>query len=350
MTDFALLGLPAQDLEHIMTHTDDLWGELRGQRLLLTGGTGFVGKWLLGSFLHANRTMNLDAGVLVLSRRVEAFKAEHPDVATAPEIEWRQGDVMDFELDVDRQIKYFIHAATDVAAEESPAKIFATCVGGTRQVLKQAQRFGATRMLLMSSGAVYGHTQSSLDRIKESWPGASDCLDTRCAYGEGKRASEMMCALAGAENAIEIPIARGFAFVGPHLSLDKHFAIGNFIQAALKGQTLYIKGDGTPRRSYMYAADLAVWLWSILFRGRSGRAYNVGGEESVSIAELAQQVVAALGASSAIEIAQQAKPGTPVENYVPDLKRITEELGLKACFDLETSIQRTAQWVTRNSP
>lgn len=342
------LDLPQVDLDHVLTHTSG-WEVLRGQRLLLTGGTGFIGKWLLGTFLHANRTLDLNARVVVLSRNVASFLAQHPHIARAREIEWLQGDVRNFELGTGQHCSHVIHAATDVVASQLPSEIFDCCIRGTRQVLQQIQRSGGQRMLLLSSGAVYGRTPSALDRIPEDWTGAPDCLEPVSAYGEGKRASELLCTMAASEYGLRIPVARCFAFVGPHLPLDKHFAIGNFIAAAMQGQQLNIQGDGTPLRSYLHAADLSAWLWTLLFHGQSVRAYNVGGDESLSIAQLAHRVVAALGSRSTVHIAQQAKPNSVVQKYLPDLQRASSELGLRAHISLDQAIQRTAAWVTRKS-
>jgi dTDP-glucose 4,6-dehydratase len=79
------------------------------------------------------------------------------------------------------------------------------------------------------------------------------------AYGEGKRVSEWLCAQASS-NRFEVKIARVFALVGPHLPLDRHFAIGNFIKSAMACEQIIIRSDGTPYRSYLYAADMAGWL------------------------------------------------------------------------------------------
>ena len=150
----------------------------------------------------------------------------------------------------------------------------------------------------------------------------------RSAYGEGKRLAELLCAIYAKQYGFDANIARCFAFVGPYLPLDAHFAVGNFIRDALAGGPIRIDGDGTPLRSYLYAADLAIWLWTILSRGRSGRAYNVGSEEAISIHELANAVTGELR-DVPVEIARKSVHGVSLECYIPASIRASSELGLE---------------------
>jgi dTDP-glucose 4,6-dehydratase len=168
-------------------------------------------------------------------------------------------------------------------------------------------------------------------------------MDPNSAYGEGKRVGELLCAIAHKEHALETTIARCFAFVGPHLPLDAHFAIGNFIRDAMKGEPIKVK-DGTPYRSYLYAADLAVWLWTILFRGETCRPYNVGSDQEITISELAQTVASALG-GSVTSSTSALKFSSPATRYVPDVSRIEKELGLAIAIKFSDSFQRVAVWL-----
>lgn len=347
----SLLRLPVEDLDCVFNAVGPRWERLRGRRLLLTGGTGFIGKWLLGTFLHASRQLDLSARVVALSRQPESFLREFPQLRDAAEIEWIAGDVRELNIELVGECDFAIHAATDVIAASSPATILDTCTAGTRRVLDvMTQGTAPRRVLLLSSGAVYGRTPPGVTTISEDWAGAPDTLTSASAYGEGKRVSELLCAMAAATRpALDVAIARCFAFVGPYLPFDKHFAIGNFIGAAMRNEDIRIQGDGTPLRSYLYAADLAHWLWAMLFDAPNSRAYNVGGAEALSIGELAQRVNRILGGAGKIRIAQTPRPGLQPQAYVPSVDRIAAELDLIPAFSLDDAILRTARWAAHSS-
>jgi dTDP-glucose 4,6-dehydratase len=197
---------------------------------------------------------------------------------------------------------------------------------------------------MVSSGAVYGSQPPSLSHIPETYSGAPDPCLPENAYGEGKRASEALCAAYAEHTGLECAIARPFAFVGPHLALDQGFAIGDFIRSALAAEPCSIRGDETAMRSYLYAADLAVWLWTILTRGKPLTPYNVGSDQAISIRALAEEVTSVLSPSLPVPIARSPQPGASRPQYVPDVKRCAKELGLRQTVSLRDAIRRTAEW------
>jgi nucleoside-diphosphate-sugar epimerase len=335
----------ARDLDHVLARTGGLWEDLRGARLFITGGTGFFGCWLLETFLWANDHLNLGASALVLTRDREAFAKKVPHLAGHSAVTLHAGDLATFDL-ADEPVSHVIHAAADaspVVDRDDRLRMFDTIVNGTRRTLELARRSGATRFLLTSSGAVYGTQPPEVRHVGEEYPGAPDCTQAAQAYGEAKRAAEALCAVY-ADARLQPTIARCFAFVGPYLPLDANFAAGNFIRDALRGGPIRISGDGTPRRSYLYAADLAVWLWTILLRGQPCRPYNVGSPHDLSIRELAETVASLAGFDIAIQMGRLPVAGAAHQRYVPDTRRAVQELGLGEVVSLNHGIQQTLAW------
>lgn len=335
------LDIPEDDLQrcHDVLGISS-WRAFTGQRIFIAGGTGFIGKWLLATLLDANKKLSLDCHITVLSRDPGAFQRAWPKVAEM--VHWIAGDIRDFPI-TNEHFDVIVHAATDVATQISPQDVFSTCLDGTRRVLDLASRCGANRLLLLSSGAIYGPLPTDMTHVPETHLGGPDPLLGKSAYGEGKRVSEWLCAQASA-NGLEVKIARLFAAVGPHLPLDKHFAIGNFLQAAMAGEQIVIQGDGTPYRSYLYAADMTAWLWAVLIRGAKAHAYNVGSEESVSILDLAERISNLLGCKIDIATRHQPDPRTAPTHYVPSTARARIELQLPVAMELGEAIVRTASW------
>jgi nucleoside-diphosphate-sugar epimerase len=336
--------LPAGDLDHVLRHATGLWDELRGTRLFITGGTGFFGSWLLESLAHANDTVDLGVKMVVLTRNADAFRSRRPHIASHPSVQFQTGDVRDFEFPADR-IDYLIHAATSSDAklnQANQAAMVDTITTGTRRALECARSCGVRRMLFTSSGAVYGSQPSDQARLEEDCPGVPEGRDTKAAYGHAKRSAEDLCADVDRTSGLAVQIARCFAFVGPYLPLDAHFAIGNFVRDALRGGPIRVEGDGTPVRSYMYAADLVIWLLTILLKGTPSRPYNVGSEECLSVGDLAR-TVARIGGTD-VDIVKAAAPDQKAERYVPSTKRAREELGLAVHIGLEDAVRRTLEW------
>jgi len=341
----------ASDLDAILDLTPGLWDELRGQRIFITGGTGFFGRWLLESFAHANGRLGLGARAVVLTRHPDAFRRRSPHLAADPAITLQAGDVRDFEFPAG-PFGLLIHAATEAGIRfnaMNSALMLDTIVTGTRRALDFANQVGIKKFLLVSSGAVYGRQPPDLERIPEDYAGAPGLLDPQDAYGAGKRAAELLGLRYARQSALKVKIARGFAFAGPGLPLDAHFAIGNFIRDGLRNGPIVVQGDGTPLRSYLYAVDLATWLWTILLRGKSACPYNVGSEHAIAIASLAKLIAALAGPHIAVRIARPPVPDLPPARYVPDTSRARRELGLKETVTLEDMLRRTIDFYRKHS-
>jgi dTDP-glucose 4,6-dehydratase len=333
------------DLEHVLTHTETFWEELKGERIFITGGTGFFGKWFLESFIHANERLNLKAKAVVLSRDASRIKDDAPHLAENSSIEFHHGDVRDFKFPAGA-FSHVIHAATTSAEEtfrnEPPLSKYETVADGTRRTLEFAAQCKVRKLLLTSTGGAYGPQPGDLAMIPESYNGAPDITrPVSSALGEAKRVAELLTRIYSEKGKYEAKICRCFTFIGPYLQLDIHYAAGNFIRDALRGGPVVVRGDGSAVRSFLYSADLMVWLWTALFKGEAGRLYNVGSEREVSIGELAQLVASRAGVPVVFENNERDLPTSSSPHYVPSVQRITTELGVKELIGLEEAIDRT---------
>lgn len=348
--------LAQDDLAQIVAQVRGTLTLLRGARLFLTGGTGFFGHWLLESLLHANRELSLQVQATVLTRNGKRFRANAPHLANDPAITLLEGDIRSFAFPAEPHT-HILHAATDTGSQspDRPAyELAESILEGTRRVLHFARATGATRLLYVSSGAVYGRS-TTVPHTPETFTGGPDPLQLASSYDEAKRMAEHLC-IAYAHGtalqpvALQPVIARCFAFIGPHLPLDAHFAIGNFLRSALRNEPIHIKGDGSPRRSWLYMSDLAAWLWTLLLQGEPNRAYNVGSDEACTVAEAALLVANTLrpdgagGSTLPLRIDGLSNPSAPLNSYVPSIERARSELGLQVTVPLAEALRRTAAW------
>ncbi len=337
------MPLTQTDLDHILKHTAPLWLAAKNKRFFITGGTGLIGKWLLESFAYINRQFNLNCQMLVISRSPEKFIARFPHFKAFNDIKFLKGDVCRFQFP-DEKFDYIIHAAAEASATlnaDQPLEMMDTIIQGTKRTLDFVKHCGAKKLLFLSSGAVYGKQPDNLPKIPESYNGAPDSLDTLSAYGQAKRTAELLCGIYYKLYGIEISIARCFALVGPYLNLNIHYAMGNFIRDALKGEPVIVNGDGTLLRSYLYAADLAIWLWTMLFKAKAATAYNVGSDIPISIADLAHKIAELAPQKCSVKISKKPDLITERQKYIPDIDKAKNDLNLKCLIDLDEAVKRT---------
>ena len=306
---------------------------LQYKKIFLSGGTGFFGKSILD---YLNQVEEWRGSLYILSRNPDKFCKSNPELTNLPRLNFVQGDIRDFDYSTLPDFDYVVHAATEADSKlnaEKPDEMYSVIVDGTKHILEMCAAKKVRRLLYVSSGAVYGVQPPDLPNVAEDYP----CSPVN-AYGKGKLDAENICLAADTDTVI----ARCFAFVGPYLPLDKHFAIGNFINNVLNGEDINILGDGTPYRSYMYAGDLIEWLFTILLEGNSNEIYNVGSDKAVSIAELAKLVSGfSLSKQPNVNIAKLKIDGILAPRYVPSIEKAERELGLKCRTSLHESLEKT---------
>ena len=337
-----LTRLAACDLDRTHSIVGSRWESLRHGRVFLTGGTGFVGKWLLATLIDADERLNLQCEITVLTRNPAKFQDAAPWLANAPCVTLIPGNVIDFVFPAG-PFTHIIHAATDVAVQAAPLAVFDTCVMGTRRVLDLALSSDAGSVLLVSSGAVYGPQPSLIAAVEETFGGGPDPLSAAYAYAHGKRAAESLASFYAAHG-LNVKIARCFAFVGPYLPLDVKFAVGNFIRDAIRGERIIVRGDGTAVRSYLHASDMAAWLWAALVDGQQGVAYNVGSSEAVSLENLALLISNLTESTAGVAVLGRTAEAATPDRYVPNVSRALAALRVGRPLGLADALARTFQW------
>lgn len=317
------------------------WTQLGKAHILMTGGTGFFGSWMVASF-KALRDLGFPIELTVLSRDPEPFLQRNPSLHGLPGLAFRKGDVVDATIPF--SITHILHFATTSTPQgegQAEAEIRRTVVEGTRHMLAEAKRVGANRFLFASSGAVYSKEKS--DRPNEGDLGNGLHLSL---YGTVKREAEELCRQAGVARDIETVIARPFTFCGPLFPVEGPYVISNFMSGILNGVPLHVR---TPHaiRSFLDGRDLAPLLWKLLAQGKNGEAYNVGSDESVTMSELAD-----LMRSVALKVSRRvpdvrltqtaAIPAADV--YRPSIQRLKSEFGWQPSITLRESLRDQARW------
>jgi dTDP-glucose 4,6-dehydratase len=328
-----------RDLDEILEVARDDIMHFAGSRLYVAGGTGFFGTWLLQTIAHANRRLRSNISLDILTRDPSRYIERHPGLSHEPGFTLVAGDILKPEST--GVYDGIIHAATPATTNYPADDIFANVVDGARALIDSViKASGSVPVFFTSTGGVYGRQPIELERIPETYMGAPDQLDPAFTYHEAKRAAELLFSIAQSKNCGLLRLGRLFAFIGPGLPLDAHFAAGNFLGDALRGRPIRVTGDGTPMRSYLYPTDMITWCLAIFARGTNGRAYNVGSDAHVSIRSLADRIddAARLGISPEREQAQHANVAG---RYVPDASRIKSELGVQITVGIDEAIRRT---------
>lgn len=337
------MPLLQEDLAHVQHHAESAWDEMRGKRIFLTGGSGFLGRWLVESLLYTNRTLHLGVSLVMLTRSAARFREVSHHLAVDPALSIIEGDVRDFALPRGG-FDYLIHAAADTRLSVSnTVATLDTEIAGFQRVFSFARKSRVSRVLFVSSGAVYGPRKTNEPISEEALCGL-DPTRGEARYGELKRLGELYGASYASQFGLDVIFARCFSFFGPYQNLDSHFAIANFLRDASAVRNIVVRGDGLDQRSYLYAADVAIWLWRLLVLGKSCAAYNVGSGIPISLLDLANVISRVAGTGSTVRVLGGAREGLAGTIYLPSVEKARQELGLGQWITLEEGIRRTLQW------
>ncbi len=333
----------SQDVESSIRSSGINPESLRGKTVLITGGTGFFGVWMISALLSIKCSLGGDLRLILLSRSPEGFLHAHTDQHFETLVEFVRGDVRDFRLDCAQHVTHLVHMATTNAEEtfagEDQLKKLEMLHEGTRNVLEQCGG-SLESTLFTSSGVAYGVNRNAL--ISESDHTAPDTTDLGSALGFGKLVAEYLIAYYAAKLGYSYSIARCFAFGGQYLPLDIHYAFGNFIRDALDGKDIMIRGDGQDVRSYLYIGDATAWLLRLLAEP-ANQMYNVGSSQPISIENLARKIASQVKVPVNVTIqGRRSEVGNfRRSSYVPSTDKITKAYpGLAEWTPLEETIAK----------
>ena len=326
----------------------------RGKRVLLTGAAGFLGF----NFMHFFSFLNSQKGdappVEVVA--VDNFLRGQPRWITEltqadSHIELRQFDITKHWPDGEGKFDFIIHAAT-VASPKFyrmyPLETIDANILGVRSMLEMAKKWKSDSMLFFSSSEIYGDPPPDDIPTKESFRGYVACIGPRACYDESKRLGETLCYIYAQEHKVPVKIVRPFNNYGPGLRLADGRVLPDFSQNVLNGSDIVLYSDGSPTRTFCYAADALTGYLLVLLSPHQGEPFNIGSDEcEISMKDLAQKLLT-VGKSSR----KVVQKGNEERHYLtdnpvrrcPDLEKSRKLLGYAPLVPLEEGLERMLAW------
>lgn len=340
------IALVRADAEAVLWGRQEQLSPLLGQHLFISGGTGILGTWLLELAKVLNERHDFGLRVTVFSRNTQAFAARWPHLGREKWVTLQDGDIRHF-AELPRDVRYVIHAAalTDRRTFAShPSAVVETNTVGTLRILRAATLLeDLQKFVLLSSGLIYGEQPREQPRINEDFGGVLRCNDVSAVYPESKRIAEVMAQCVISESKLPVVVLRPFAFVGAYQSLRLPWAVTDFIRDSLCGGPIRIMGDGATVRSIMYYSDFAYGVLLALAAGRPRMSYNLGSDEPVDMLSLAQSITQYFSPVPEIRL-RVGQPGHDRSRLVPDMTRMTQDLGFKLTVSLDAALLKAIEW------
>lgn len=314
---------------------------LRNNSVLVAGASGLIGSYIVDVLLTANRLLDTNITVFALGRNQKRLEKRFKGIKTEKLI-YIEHDIQN-PLEHDIKADYIIHAASNaypaVFAEDPVGTMMSNMVG-TFQLLEFARKCAARRMLFVSSGEVYGQYDGTSTAYGEEYSGYLDILQPRSCYPSSKRAAETLCCSYRKQYGTDVVIARPCHIYGPNVTDSDNRATVQFIENVCHGKDIVLKSAGNQLRSYCYIADCVSALFTILFKGAGGEAYNIANPAAkVTIAQFAN-IVAEQAGRKVVFVSPDQKAlseRSPISRQVLDSEKL-EQLGWHGVFTVPKGI------------
>ena len=329
-----------RDLDSLLTVGSD-FREFDGSRIVILGGTGFIGSWIVKALHEYALYFGYKIDITVITRN---SKRAHEILINQLEL-----NVNLIEYDFSTGPKcldladYFINGATPSRLKtglQNVDEVYSSCVNATHSIIQSAvKNHNMPKVVNLSSGIVYGPQKLS-DRNKKEMPTLLK-PDSQNSYLRAKLVSETLLSEATCDGIIESISPRLFAFLGPGLELDEHFAIGNFLRDGLQGNKILISGNPETIRSYMYPTDLTIWILTALLNPKNIYV-NIGSEIPFSMLELAK-TISKLTSKKGVTILDENQS---MSNYIPSTSQFRSNYAVTEEIALEEGLNRWIEWLS----
>ncbi len=319
------------------------WAKLDGKTLAITGAGGLVGSYLTRALDAARRAHGFNLTLTILCRSPERAQSQLRGIEN---LRFAQYDATK-PLTEPVRADYVLHAAGNahpLAFSADPVGTFQAAALGTMRLLDCVRETGG-RLLLLSTGEIYGERPDLPGGFDEHSFGAVDPMTPRACYPEGKRAAEALCAAYAAQYGTDALAARLTYVYGASITEANSRADAQFLRRALAGEDILLKSEGTQVRSYCYAADAASALITLLLRGEAATAYNVANPNcAVSIREYAETLAELAGVRVRFELPPEAERSgySKVTRAVLNPAKLMA-LGWRAEYGLREGLRRTLE-------
>ena len=312
---------------------------------LITGGTGFIGKWFVCSLYELIKKHNFDISITILTRNKNNFINTFKDDENIKDLNFIECDIRHLDKIDSREYKfdYIVLGANDATYDFGldPSLLTDTLINGTNLLIKKFVTKKTLAILHLSSGAVYGDISKYKKGVSEHSKATFNIKDLGSLYGFSKILVESILNEFGKKNSVKIINARCFAFSGPFLPLDRHFAFGNFIRNALHNEDIVINGDGLPIRSYLYPVDLSNFLLRLFTIDQMNIDVNVGSSTQITIKDLARKILKITESNKNIVVKNNGVDHPEKSNfYIPNTD-FAISLGFQENISIDESIKRT---------